>query len=413
MIFRRLSVQLNLIIVLVILFEWGFLFALPNALFQLGSAPSVETVSLKTPEQQFAEVTRRILDDDSLSDAQKQARLEPLLAQRLGAGPIPLSEVSRLLTTVYEPRAVFTPLFWLILLLLPTVTLSFLLRWWLVQPLERVAQAASRVMKGDLSARVAPPNALAHRGDELFALTERFNRMAQTLQSHELERQRLTADIAHELRTPLAVMQAQLDAMLEEVIPTGRDELLSLSEETELLTRLVEDLRLLSLAEAGRLTLIEQEVDVALLLTRVRQSFSAAAAAKGVSLTLNVPEKEVNASLDPERLRQALGNLLHNALRHTPPGGCVRLEGTRHADTLHLSVADTGSGIPEADLPYIFNRFYRADKSRVRSEGGSGLGLAIVQTLVELHGGHIEVKNQPEGGAVFSIQLSVTSSPHS
>ena len=404
---QRLSVRLNLIIVLVILFEWGFLFA-PHSPFLQRPSPLAEVVTPDS-ERRFREMTRRILNDSTLTYAQKRERLEPLLEQRLEDNLI-LSEVSQLLVTVYEPRVDFTPLFWTALLLLPTVTLALLLHWWLVRPLERLAHATHQVIQGDLSTRVSPPNALAHRGDELFALTERFNEMAQTLQANELERQRVTADIAHELRTPLSVMQAQLDGMLEGVIPVSRAELLSLGEETDLLARLVEDLRLLSLAEAGRLTLHKQEVDLVALLKSVQQSVTVMAAEKRVGLGLSVSEETVPVSVDPKRIRQVIGNLLQNALRYTPSGGQIRLELTRCADTIYLSVADSGPGIPEADLPHLFRRFYRAEKSRIRAEGGSGLGLAIAKTLIELHGGRIEAGNQLGGGAVFTVMLSAA--PH-
>ena len=405
---RRLSVRLNLIIVLVILFEWGFLFALPNTLFELRT-PQVETISPETPDQQFGEVARRVLDDDSLSDAQKRARLEPLLRGRVASDSVPLAETSQLLVAVYEPRAVFTPLFWFVLLLFPTLTLAFLLRWWLVGPLERLAHAASRVTNGDLSTRVAPPHAFAHQGDELYGLTERFNVMVRTLQINERERQRMVTDIAHELRTPLAIMRAQLDGMLEAVIPTSRAELLSLGEEADLLTRLVEDLRLLSLAEAERLSLDGREVDLVTLLESVVQSFAVVAAERRIHLNLDVPPQRVVASVDPERMRQVLGNLLQNALHYTPLGGEVRLELKSSANSVHLSVADTGPGIPQADLPHLFDRFYRAEKSRVRAEGGSGLGLTIVRALVELHGGHVEASSEPGSGAVFAITLPAQS----
>jgi signal transduction histidine kinase len=205
----------------------------------------------------------------------------------------------------------------------------------------------------------------------------------------------MVADVAHELRTPLSVMQANLEAMQDGILPTDAEQLASLHEETLLLSRLVADLRLLSLAEAGQLKLELVDNDLGELVSRAAERLRPAAAAKGVDLTSQLTPDVPRAQVDADRFSQMVGNLVDNALRHTPSGGRIELtvgwadEAGRGGRRPFVAVTDTGSGIPPADLPYVFDRFYRGDKSRARASGGSGLGLAIVRQLAEAHRGEV------------------------
>ncbi len=269
------------------------------------------------------------------------------------------------------------------------------------RPIEAISAAASRLAQGQLSVRIPDP-----RGqDEVARLARDFNHMAASLERLEAERKAMIADIAHELRTPLTVMQGRLEAIQDGVLPLERAEIDRLHHQTGLLSRLVEDLRTLSLADAGRLNLVLRELDLAEWARRVASGFQAALEARQIRLALNLPAHPVLVQADPDRLVQVIGNLLHNALAHTPVGGEVVLEVS--ADTTHayLKVHDSGPGIPEESLNKVFDRFYRAEASRSRATGGSGLGLSIVKALIELHGGQVVAQNHPTGGALFQVKL--------
>ncbi|MBO1438483.1 ATP-binding protein [Meiothermus sp. CFH 77666] len=271
----------------------------------------------------------------------------------------------------------------------------------IARPIEAISAAASRLAQGQLSVRIPDP-----RGqDEVARLARDFNHMAASLERLEAERKAMIADIAHELRTPLTVMQGRLEAIQDGVLPLERAEIDRLHHQTGLLSRLVEDLRTLSLADAGRLNLVLRELDLAEWTRRVASGFQAALEARQIRLALNLPAHPVLVQADPDRLVQVIGNLLHNALAHTPVGGEVALEVS--ADTTHayLKVHDSGPGIPEESLNKVFDRFYRAEASRSRATGGSGLGLSIVKALVELHGGQVVAQNHPMGGALFQVKL--------
>jgi signal transduction histidine kinase len=225
--------------------------------------------------------------------------------------------------------------------------------------------------------------------------------MAENLAAAEGQRRQMAADVAHELRTPLSVIQANVEAMQDGVLPTDAEQLASLHQETLLLSRLVADLRLISLAEAGQLKLERTDVDLSDLLRKAVERMHPAAKAIGITLNTDLPPSGPVLA-DSDRLNQVIGNLMENALRHTPAGGAVTLQlGLAGPDPAGapalqaggkaylVTVTDTGVGIPPEDLPHVFDRFYRADKSRTRATGGSGLGLPIVRRLVEAHGGRV------------------------
>jgi two-component system, OmpR family, sensor histidine kinase BaeS len=292
------------------------------------------------------------------------------------------------------------------LVALPLGTLlAFIVARLITAPLSSISQAAERVAHGDFTAR-ARPFSKRRLGNEMNTLIENFNAMASSLERLERERKTMIADIAHELRTPLTIVQGQIDSMHYGVIPTDDEALSKLNQQTELLARLVKDLRTLSLADARQLTLERQSTDIVTLLHQVVESFQEEARERGVTLSVKSPGPDANfLNLDPERMMQVFINLLSNALRHTPQGGRVGVALQSCPEEVVIAVKDTGEGLSEEALENAFNRFYRADSSRDRATGGTGLGLAISKTIVELHGGSITAANAKEGGAVFTIRL--------
>jgi len=280
------------------------------------------------------------------------------------------------------------------------LVLALFLAYRLLAPIQQLTQAAEKLSQGDLSQRVQ-----VHGRDELARLGDTFNNMAQGLQRAGEVRRSMTADIAHELRTPLSVQRANLEALQDGVYPLTTEQLQPILEQNLMLTRLVDDLRSLALVEAGQLTLERIPTNLGTLVEHMLERFSAQADAAGVRLSLEAPTHLPNIEIDPGRVEQIINNLLSNALRYTPTGGQIRLGLGEGAGALVLTVRDSGAGIPEEALPHVFERFYRADRSRSRAEGGSGLGLAIARQFAEAHGGKLTAGNHPEGGAVFTLSL--------
>lgn len=311
-----------------------------------------------------------------------------------------------LLTRVMGGEAPAAVLVWLggcgLALALPILAVGLAVRAWrgIAQPLGAVMEAADALAVGDLSARVPEG-----RPGEFSGLARSFNRMAAELQRAEQVRRNLTADVAHELRTPLHIIQGNLEGVLDGVYEPTPEHIADTLEETQLLSRLVEDLQLLSLAEAGELPLRREQVIVSDLLADVVTSFGGQADAAGVSLQTKLPDDAPDLALtaDTDRLEQVLGNLVANALRHTPSGGAVILSASAGNRAAQIMVADTGSGIPAGDLPYVFDRFWRGDKARTGT--GAGLGLAIARQLVLAHGGRIEVTSEEGIGTTFTVTL--------
>lgn len=273
------------------------------------------------------------------------------------------------------------------------------------RPMEEIFSAIDAVAEGDLSVRVSEKTPR-----EFGPLAERFNHMITELEQAETRRRNLTADIAHELRNPLHIIQGNLEGMLDGVYEPSEEMLNNTLEETRLLARLVNDLQTLSLAEAGQLPLHPVRFVLAEMMTDLVSRFSTQAAAQGVVLntTSADPAREITA--DSDRLKQVLFNLVTNALRHTPSGGTITLgvtpvpAGEALAGGVRISVRDTGSGIPAEDLPFIFDRFWRGDRSRTE-RANSGLGLAIARQLVQAHHGRISVESTVGVGTVFVIDL--------
>jgi two-component system OmpR family sensor kinase len=275
----------------------------------------------------------------------------------------------------------------------------------LTSPLSRLAEAARAIGARDLTRRVE-----VEGSDEVKEVAQAFNDMAATLEGAETLRRNLLADVAHELRTPLSVLQGNLRAILDDVYPLDKAEVARLYEETRLLSRLVNDLHELAQAEAGQLRLNRQTTNLADLIQSTAAAFSPAAEAKGVILSTQIPPDMPFVLADPARLTQVLHNLLANALRHTPSGGTISLRAGCELGKereVWLAVRDSGEGISSEDLPHVFDRFYRADPARSRATGGAGLGLAIVRAIVEAHGGRVSATSDgvPGHGSTFTVQL--------
>jgi two-component system OmpR family sensor kinase/two-component system sensor histidine kinase BaeS len=270
-------------------------------------------------------------------------------------------------------------------------------------PVAEVMAAADAVAEGDLGVRVRE-----NIPGELGRLARSFNRMTAELGRAEQQRRNLTADVAHELRTPLHIIQGNLEGILDGVYQPAPEHIAATLEETRLLARLVDDLQTLSLAEAGQLPLHRVRLSAADLLSDVMTSFSSQAAEEEIDLRVEVAgtENELELYADPDRLDQVLSNLVANALRYTPAGGRILLSAQPVPGGVRLAVQDSGAGIPAEDLPYIFDRFWRGDRARGRGAGaGSGLGLAIARQLVQAHGGKISTESQPGQGTLFTIDL--------
>jgi signal transduction histidine kinase len=270
----------------------------------------------------------------------------------------------------------------------------------ITRPLRQLQQAAQTVAAGDLEARVRITSK-----DELGAVGQAFNQMAARLDEQQRLRKQMVADIAHELRTPISVMQGTLEAMLDGVLQPDPAELRDLHGETRRLARLIEDLRTLSLADAGQLTLERRPVNPAALIERVVGRMAPLAESRQIALATAINEPLLSIEADEDRLAQVLTNLIDNALRYTPSGGHVRVQARQADGALHVAVADDGPGIAAEDAPYVFERFWRGDRSRSRHGGGSGIGLAIAKHLVEMHGGTIGVESEVGKGSTFRVRL--------
>lgn len=256
------------------------------------------------------------------------------------------------------------------------------------RPLDKLTGAAQIVAAGGLGEQVEIP---VGQADEITTLATSFNRMSGALAEAEVQRQRLTADIAHELRTPLSVMRVQLQAMLDGVHPTDTAHVAIVYEQTLHLARLVDDLHTLTRAETGHLPLEMQPLDPAGLVNRAATLFKPLAQDTDITLDVLISPSLPRINADGDRVQQVLANLLANALRHTPPGGTIRLSAARDAQKVRFAVSNTGSTLTPEQASHVFERFWRTDESRQRDSGGAGLGLAIVRELVHLHGGRIWV----------------------
>jgi signal transduction histidine kinase len=277
----------------------------------------------------------------------------------------------------------------------------------LTAPLSRLSEAARAIGTQDLARRVKVEGTI-----EVASLARALNEMVAALEQTERLRRNLVADVAHELRTPLTVLQGNLMAVIDDIYPLEKAEITRLYEQTRLLSRLVEDLHELSQAEAKQLPLNLRPVHMDKLIETVVTTFEPLAQTRSVLLQVEILPNLPRVWGDSARLSQVLHNILNNALAHTPSGGRISIRAMCHADMLSLSIQDTGEGIPTEYLPYVFERFYRADRSRTRHTGGTGLGLAITKAIVETHAGSITAASEgiPGQGSTFTIELPLANS---
>jgi signal transduction histidine kinase len=275
-------------------------------------------------------------------------------------------------------------------------------------PLRRLTTASEAIAGGDLSAR-----ADVRGRDEVAQLADSFNEMAESLSQMEMARRNQTADIAHELRTPLTVLQGTIEAMLDGVYSTDSENLQAALSQTRTLSRLIEDLRILALADAGKLYLERDCLDLEPFLREIVEAHQPPAREQGIALVLDVPSTLPPVCVDRDRLAQVIGNLLANSLLYVQQGGHVTVEASRKESGVVVSVTDDGPGVAPGDLPHLFERFWRADPARQRATGGSGLGLSIARYIVEAHGGRIWAEPTPGGGLTvrFSLPTPNAASP--
>ena len=272
----------------------------------------------------------------------------------------------------------------------------------ILAPLQALGAAAQKLGQGDLAQRVP-----ATGPSEIRQLGDTFNSMAENLQAAEQQRRNLTADVAHELRTPLSNIQGYLDAINDGLLRADDATMATLRQQTSHLVTLVEDLRLLALAEAGSLVLHASPQPLNELLEDTVEAFRPRADAKAIQLSLEASTGLPEVTLDRTRISQVVGNLLENAMVHTPDGGAVTVGASAGEGLVTVSIADSGPGIAPEEAPRVFDRFYRVDPSRARATGGAGLGLTIARQLVEAHGGTIWLDSELGRGSTFRFSLPV------
>lgn len=349
-------------------------------------------------------VVRAAADRDD--DTARQCRAEAVRSV-LGKSTAPAAQLYLTSSSPTPPRSWFDNaggtriLVALLIVLVVTLLAAALGARRLLRPIRSLIRATQRMTTGELHARV-----LVRGGDELARLGTAFNTMAESLERNERQRKTLVSDIAHELRNPLANVRCQLEAAQDDLVRMDGDLVGSLLEETLQLQHLIDDLQDLALADAGRLLMHQETCDVVALVAGVVGAHRATAENAGIEINFSGGEP-TPLWIDQVRIRQAVGNLVSNAIRYTPQGGSIDVGVRADAGTVTISVDDTGRGISREDLPHLFDRFFRADSSRSRSTGGSGLGLAITRHLVEAHGGVIEVRSALGRGTQFSIRLPV------
>ncbi|MEL7565741.1 MAG: ATP-binding protein [Dehalobacterium sp.] len=286
-----------------------------------------------------------------------------------------------------------------LLSMLFALMLGILMAKRLSTPISRVIDAAQMISQGYFGGRIRERS----NTKEICRLTDTVNNLAQTLENQEILRKRLTDDVAHELRTPLATLQGNLEGMIDGIWKADSDRLKSCHEEIMRITRMVGDLEMLARFDRDNLALDKKQLDMAVLTGAVVNNFQSQYLKKRVSLNFSGKEELITA--DRDKMIQVIFNLLSNALKYTPPGGNVDVSLTGGTDSVQIIVKDNGIGMDEKDLPFIFERFYRVDQSRTRLTGGSGIGLTIARSIVEAHKGKIEVKSKLNEGTEFTVIL--------
>lgn len=353
----------------------------------------------------LANAQMRELFQEYLVVQQMEVRMGGMVRHMAGGAPPmailmgPLEET--FLTSVHKS------LVWVgVTILAADLAASYVLARSITVPLRKLSRAAEQIEQGNYDQKVT-----VETQDEVGHLADIFNRMAETLATNTNLRRQLLANIAHELRTPLAVIQGHLEGMVDGVIQPSTEQLSSLHEEAIHLNRLIKDLRDLSLAEVRQLSLEKQPADINHLVSRAVVMLKPLAAAKELQVHCCLAGDLPEIFVDGGRISQVFYNILVNAIRHSHPKASVEVTTSQNRVSgrkwIKVSVQDHGAGIAPEDMPYIFDHFYRGDKSRDRKSGGSGLGLAIVKQLVELHGGQVSVESELNTGSIFHVLLPV------
>jgi len=321
-----------------------------------------------------------------------------LVGSMIGAGFLPFQEEF----LKNSAKAIYLSLFTMIM---TAIIVGFFLIRHITLPVIKLTRASKEVAEGNLDAVVR-----VRQNDELGELAESFNKMVSSLKKAEQWKKQIIADTAHELRTPLSLIQGRLEMMLEGIYPLNREEVDIVYNETLILTELIRELSELSNAEAGTVSINLRQCGAGELIEPVVESFMPAAEEKGITISSDIPEPDIKLNIDIQKMTQVLGNLVSNALRYTPEGGQIVLSvKTGHdGNTAVICVDDSGPGVEDSELDKIFDRFYRVDSHRNRNLGGSGLGLAISREIVRLHGGKIRAERSSKlGGLKVVISLPV------
>ena len=345
--------------------------------------------------------------DTQYSESPRTGRLMSNIGERQSFGTLyvepqaPPGAERALLSLALERIGLFL-LLGMIVASAASVALAWFLSRRILTPVRTLRLAVQKLGAGDLTQRVETTNL----GD-LGELASAFNAMANALQHMNHVQRQMIADVAHELRTPLSNIRGYIEAVRDRILEPDEETIATLDGEAMLLSRLVDDLQELSMVEAGQMALECQPEDLGELVTHTTDAMATAAAARNVQLERRMADNLPLVSIDYHRVSQVLRNLVDNALSHTGEGGCVTVEASRAGDWVLVSVSDTGEGIEPEDLPYVFDRFYRVDKSRTRATGGSGLGLTISKGLVDAHGGSLQVESTRGVGTRFFFTLPV------
>jgi signal transduction histidine kinase len=286
------------------------------------------------------------------------------------------------------------------------VLVSWLLSRNIISPVQAIMSASQRIAEGHYDERVKSQGV-----DEIAQLATRFNQMASQLEQVETMRRQLIGDVTHELRTPLTSIKGYMEGLVDGVLPANAETFNQIHHEADRLSRLVDDLQELSRVEANAYALDIHSVSVSALVQTTLKRLSPQATTKRITLRSNLPADLNLVLADEDRITQVLVNLAANAIQYTPEDGEVTISAAKHGNEIHISVKDTGIGIPQEHLANIFTRFYRVDKSRSRNAGGgSGIGLTIARHIVEAHGGRIWVESEGEGkGSTFTFSLKISS----
>lgn len=368
----------------------------------------IQSVEIYDVQNQLITLVESASDQsNSLIEGNPQTDTYPVLFKGKRVGTVRITGNNPLALLEAEQQVFHTMTLGTLTGIICTSIIALLLGAWLTKiftrPLGTILQGIQRVKDGDLQTQLQ-----LHSQDEFGAVADSFDLMTQKLYKTEQARSHLVADVAHELRTPLTIIQGQLELIQQGIKPAEPSTLLPIQDEVSRLTRLVQDLHQLSLAEVGKLPLEKKPTSIRRLLEQMIVMYEFETEERNIHLLFEteLTYEDTSAQIDANRMTQVIVNLLANAFVYTPEGGEIRITLGKHLfGGLLIRIADTGTGIDPEHLPYLFDRFYRADETRSRQNGGTGLGLAIAKEFVEAHGGTISVASEKGKGTCFTIQL--------